>query len=132
MGSILFEDQPGWAQVGAATTNGTSASQTFGITTGTSNCKPDGLIGKAEERNVFAQQNYPALVKEMAMGEGESLGTLASLFGCSQESNVQFGAMVQNNYANIIVDENTSSDEMLISVQHNLRNDSALSNSCNM
>ena len=66
------------------------------------------------------------------MGEGESLDTLASLFGCSQESNVQFGAMVQKNYANIIVDENTSSDEMLISVQHNLRNDSALSNSCNM
>ena len=38
LGSILFGAKPGFVQVFAATTNGTFGSQTFGITTGTSNC----------------------------------------------------------------------------------------------
>src|SRR5690348_10000976 len=37
-GSMLFGKQPGFIQVLAATTNGTFGSQTFGISTGTSNC----------------------------------------------------------------------------------------------
>ncbi len=38
LGSMIFGDSPGFVQVLAATTNGCSGSQTFGITTGTSNC----------------------------------------------------------------------------------------------
>ena len=37
-GSMIFGNQAGFMQVFAATTNGTSGSQTFGITTGTLNC----------------------------------------------------------------------------------------------
>src|SRR5580658_9609667 len=38
LGSIVFGNKAGIVQIFAATTNGTFATQTFGITTGTSNC----------------------------------------------------------------------------------------------
>src|SRR6186713_935077 len=40
LGSMIFEPDSGFTQVFAATTNGTSGNQTFGITSGTSNCDP--------------------------------------------------------------------------------------------
>ena len=38
LGSLIFDADSGWTQIFAATTNGTSGNQTFGITSGTSNC----------------------------------------------------------------------------------------------
>ena len=46
LGSFVFGDNNSWwAQTLGATTNGTSGSQTFGITTGTSNCDASALFG---------------------------------------------------------------------------------------
>lgn len=75
LGSLAFGNQQGGIQVLASTTNGTFGTQTFGITTGTSNCNPAGLVKLEKEREEFAKDNYSTLVKEMAMGEGENLDT---------------------------------------------------------
>ena len=40
LGSLVFGNQKGIVQIFAATTNGLFGSQTFGITTGTSNVEP--------------------------------------------------------------------------------------------
>ena len=40
----------------------------------------------SKEREVFAQENYTSLVKEMAQGKGENLYTLASLYQCPAAS----------------------------------------------
>lgn len=69
LGSMVIGSKPGMEQVFAATTNGTSGSQTFGITSGTSNCGDHGLVNLSKEREVFAQENYTSLVKEMAQGK---------------------------------------------------------------
>jgi len=105
-------------------------SQTFGITTGTSNCSPEGLVRLDKEREIFAQKNYSSLVKEMAVGEGENLETLAGLFGCSQDTRNEFGSLVQDNFGSIVKSDTTSSNEMLIHLQSQLVSHSTLSKSC--
>jgi len=130
LGSMLFGNEQGAVQILASTTNGTFGSQTFGITTGTSNCNPAGLVKLDKEREVFAQQNYPSLVKEMAMGEGESLNTLAGLYGCDQATNAHFGALVQDNFSSIVKSDSTSSTDMLSSLKSHMAQDAVLSKSC--
>ena len=129
LGSIVFGNEPGAVQVLAATLNATGV-QTFGITTGTSNCNPAGLVQLDKELEVFAEQNYSMLVKEMAMGEGENLDTLAGLYGCSQDSHGAFGSLVQENFANIVKSDSTTSQEMLSSLNSELAGHAVLSQSC--
>ncbi len=130
LGSIVFGNEPGAVQVLSSTTNSTLGNQTFGITTGTSNCNPAGLVKLDKEREVFAEQNYSTLVKEMAMGEGENLDTLAGLYGCSQDSHSAFGSMVQDNFANIVKSDTSTSQEMLSILNSELSGHAVLSQSC--
>ena len=67
---MFVGSKPGSEQILSSTTNGTFGSQTLGITFGTSNCGDNGLINLSKEREVFAQENYTSLVKEMAQGKG--------------------------------------------------------------
>jgi len=129
LGSIVFGNEQGGVQVLAATLNGTGI-QTFGITTGTSNCNPAGLVKLEKEREEFAEKNYSTLVKEMAMGEGENLDTLASLYGCSQESHADFGSLVQENFSTIVKNNSTTSQEMLSSLKSEMSGHTVLSKSC--
>ena len=130
LGSIVFGNEQGAVQVLSATTNGTLGNQTFGITTGTSNCNPAGLVKLEKEREEFAQKNYSTLVKEMAMGEGENLDTLAGLYGCSQDTHADFGSLVQENFSTIVKDNSTTSQEMLSSLKSEMSGHAVLSKSC--
>ena len=129
LGSIVFGNEQGAVQVIAATLNGTGV-QTFGITTGTSNCNPAGLVKLEKEREEFAMKNYSTLVKEMAMGEGENLDTLASLYGCSQDSHADFGSLTQENFSHIVKSDSTTSQEMLSSLKSEISGHAVLSKSC--
>lgn len=94
LGSMVFGKEEGPIQVIAATLNGTGV-QTFGITTGTSNCGK-GVFAKAEI-NSFIQSNAVALEGDIARGEGETLSTLNNMLNC----NGQFGETLQQNYKSI-------------------------------
>src|SRR5688572_24436401 len=74
LGSILFGDKPGIIQVLAATTNGTFGTQTFGITTGTSNCED--TAASAQNTKAFVQANREAVAKDIARGSGETIASL--------------------------------------------------------
>ncbi len=130
LGSIIFHNEQGAVQVLAATTNGTSWNQTFGITSGTSNCNIAGLVKAEKEREEFAKKNYSSLVKEMAMGEGENLDTLASLYGCSENSHADFGSMAQENFSDIIKNDSTTYQDMLVSLKSEISGHATLSSSC--
>jgi len=80
LGSIVIGNKPGFMQVLAATTNGTSGSQTFGITSGTSNCADTG--GGAKSAQNFVETNREALAKDIARGQGETIASLSALAGC--------------------------------------------------
>lgn len=95
LGSVVFGAKPGMIQVLAATTNGTFASQTFGITSGTSNCASGGGGGDKAAR-VFIEANREALAKDISRGGGETILNLSSLAGCADEKAV--GATLQRSF----------------------------------
>jgi len=66
-------------QVFAATTNGTSGNQTFGVTSGTSQCDAPSNFVSNERLQEFVHANLDELAKDIAAGSGESLETVAEL-----------------------------------------------------
>lgn len=97
LGSLIFHDKPGFIQVLAATFNGTFASQTFGISSGTSNC---GSSEVSEEVAVeFIETNREAFAKDAARGNGETIDSLAALAGCADVQAV--GAVLQSEFSSI-------------------------------
>src|SRR5690242_3164224 len=101
LGSMAFGEQQGAIQILAATTNGLFGTQTFGISSGTSNCQ--GLSGGAQASKVFIEANREALAKDISRGAGETIGTLTWLNGCSDSRTV--GATLQKQFKAIFPDE---------------------------
>ena len=104
LGSMLFHDKPGIVQVLAATTNGTFGTQTFGITTGTSNCEDTKSSSAAAK--AFIQANREAVSKDIARGSGETISSLSTLAGCSDSNAV--GATLQREFKSIFPNEKVS------------------------
>ncbi len=76
LGSMLLGSEKGFVQVFASTTNGTAGSQTFGISSGTSNCGSGGKTAVA-----FIDANRTTLSSDIAKGHGETLDALAEIYG---------------------------------------------------
>jgi hypothetical protein len=102
------------SQILSATTNGTLGNQTFGITTGTLDCNTTGLVIASRETEVYAQNNFDSIAKEMAVGTGEHLTTLASLMGYDAS---QFASFGKAHYGQIFASENTSATDMLVALK---------------
>lgn len=101
LGSVVLGSEEGFVQIFAATTNGTSGNQTFGITSGTSNCTSAGIAVNDMQQEYFAEANFESLQQEMAQGHGENLSTFAALFG---QDEAQFSSLVRDNYDSITAD----------------------------
>jgi len=113
LGSILFTDSSDvlWKQVLSATSNGLSGNQTFGMTSGTSNCEMSGSLAK----KVFIEANKVSLSNDIARGEGQTLVSLAKLYGCA--NNVEFNQNLQQSYEVIFPSTNVSAGHIDNSVQ---------------
>jgi hypothetical protein len=129
-GSLVYGKKRDGAQLLAAMMDPTGSMHSTAITFGTSNCGADKLSRKQQERETFASINYNSLVKEMAAGEGENLDTLASMYGCSQDSHGDFGTVAQENFSTIVKDENTSTKDLLGSLEMQISGHAVLSKSC--
>ncbi len=121
LGSLVFGNQPGGVQILAATTNGTFASQTFGITTGTSNCGA-GLIAQGTKN--FVEANRESLAKDMSRGQGETIGALTVMAGCSDSH--QVGAALQSNFDKIFPSAQATSDDVAKALLETLKADKTL------
>lgn len=101
LGSIAIEDNSKWAQVGAAFLNGTGM-QTFGISFGTSNCVEDGVTASNREKDAFVEANYSDLRRDVVVGNGTYLSSLASFYGCQGDSVASFGRALQKNQDKVL------------------------------
>jgi hypothetical protein len=111
LGAMIIKDDSSAVLLALqATTNGTSANQTFGITSGTSGCKKTKFVmnERAEE---FVASNMDQLAKEIAMGHGESVDTLAELL--SVEDKEAFASALQSNYNSIYSADDVKMAEVL-------------------
>ena len=80
LGTMVFDGQSGKvSKILAATTNGTSGNQTFGITFGTLGCDGTGTISSSEKLAMFIDGNMDNLARDIAKGEGETLATLSAV-----------------------------------------------------
>lgn len=96
-GSMVMGNQDG--QILAATTNGTSFNQMFGITFGTLNCVGSPTHAKADQIDQFMLVNRIAFTDDVAREEGETLGVVAHLMGCPESAEI--GPLLHKNFANI-------------------------------
>ncbi len=115
LGSLVIKNQNTVVlQVLAATTNGTSGNQTFGITSGTSNCdKPSNFVSN-DKLNKFVSENMDELAMDISAGQGETLTTVAKLMNV--EDTKAFSSKLQANFTNIYTTENVTSANVIDSI----------------
>jgi hypothetical protein len=100
LGAVVFKDEPGKIQIVAATLNHLVSPQTSAITSGTSNCYEE---GSSMATHMYLENNYQALEKEVAQGEGETLAGLMTLLKCDKNQTIQ--AHLKNRYEYIYQDK---------------------------
>lgn len=109
---VVFKNPQSWTDyVLAATTNGTSGNQTFGMTSGTLGCEAaNGPL--AYRVNGFLDNNLEQLAMDSAAGEGESLTALSELIGIEEADSALFKASVKANFDNLFASEESSSADV--------------------
>ncbi|RMG93298.1 MAG: DUF3015 domain-containing protein [Candidatus Dadabacteria bacterium] len=85
----------------AVTTNGTSANQTFGITSGTSECEQPSSFVMNERVREFIHANLDHLARDIAQGDGESLNALADLMEIPSDRRPEVYGTLQSHFDEI-------------------------------
>jgi hypothetical protein len=130
LGSLIFGKQQGPVQILAATTNNTAGNQSFGVSSGTSNCDAKGTDTAKLEQEQFIASNFSGLAKDMAVGQGEQLTVLAGLVGCPAAQQTHFNTVAQQNYEAIFASDATTPVEILTAVKGAVLRDAELSATC--
>lgn len=103
LGSVLFKDKEGLVfNVLAATFNGSSGSQTFGMSTGTLGCE-DAKSARVSAVS-FVEANTVALANDIARGEGETLEAYLTIINKTKANK----AGLKANYSNIFAKGNNA------------------------
>jgi hypothetical protein len=119
LGTLLFQnnaDGKTLLQTFQATTNGIYGNQTFGITTGTSDCQQPKTFVSNEQLNEFMVANMDNLARDISQGRGETLDAFAELLGVPSEQRPEFYRQLQSGFARIF----TSSNVQMASVMDNI------------
>lgn len=118
LGSIVFKDKDGLlSQVCAATFNGLWGNQTFGITTGTSNCAKATAFTSNEKLNKFVFDNMDNLAMDISKGSGEYLSTLAVLMETPVEQRAELYGKLQANFSQIYTTESVTHLDVLNNIE---------------
>lgn len=99
---IIHDDSSAVMLALQATTNSTLGNQTFGVTSGTSGCHKAKFVMN-ERAAEFVASNMDQLSREIAIGQGESVTTLAELLNVQDKA--EFASALQANYNAIYTSE---------------------------
>lgn len=115
LGHLVFKDSGDGLviQVLAATTNTSFGTQTFGITTGTSECDKFGKVAQNENLNRFVSGNMENLAKDIAMGKGETLDTVAEMMNVPASQKAAVYAKLQANFGAIYTSDKVQAGEVV-------------------
>ena len=114
------------AKIMAAFTNGSLGSQTFGISSNTAGCTGEGVIASAERLNMYAGANIDNLQRDIALGQGESLATLAHLIGIENADKPAFYEMTKTHFGDIFPGDDVTAGQMLTSMSQLMASDPVL------
>jgi hypothetical protein len=113
------------SQILAATTNDTFGTQTFGISSGTSNCTEDGTMAANKAVPAYIEANRESLSTDIARGNGETLAGLSHVMGC--DNSQELAGSLQKNYRQIFPTENVPTASVTQTMMKVIKEDSALS-----
>lgn len=122
LGSVLFGKDG--SQIFVATTNGTGT-QSFGISSSTSNC-----VTASEQTAMlknFIEANQQALITDMAKGQGDTLFALSNIYGCNQEV---FASELQQSYQKIVTQDVMEANKMIVNINSLIKENHFLSSNC--
>ncbi len=112
LGSVLFgESENRGGQILSATTNDIYSTNTFAMSSGTSNCTPEANAHAAQmKKNVemFVSANRAALANDVVKSNGETIVTVANIMGC--DDYVYMGTKLQSRYETIFA----SKDDIVV------------------
>jgi hypothetical protein len=118
LGSMIFSGKSGLiSQTLAITTNNIFGSQTFGITTGTSNCSRFSGIVSNDQINKYVADNMDNLAKDIAKGNGEYLNTFAILLQVTELERAGFNARLQSNFSKIFTSDSVTHTQVLTNIE---------------
>lgn len=127
LGTVVMGGQQGPApQVLAVTTNGTSGSQTFGISSGTSGCSQDGVVPTNKISMSYIEGNQSRLARDMAAGQGDTVAGLAKVLQVADADAAVFSSVLKDNYSKIFVRADVTSMDVLTNIKQVLANDATL------
>ena len=114
LGVMLFEGQDGvLSQTLAVTTNGIFMNQLFGITSGTLGCEGADSFVAVERLNIFVAGNMDNLAKEIAMGKGEVLNTLAEMMDIPDSKRDLLFGNLRANFSNIYESDSVTNQQVV-------------------
>lgn len=115
LGSIAWEGQSNglMTQTMAATTNGTFGNQTFGISSGTSNCEQFKTWTYNEKVDTFVADNMDNLARDIARGQGEYVNTLALLMEIPKAKKDAFRSELQAHFSDIYTSDQVTYSEVV-------------------
>jgi len=123
---VVFQDANEWHEhVLAATTNGTSGNQTFGMTSGTLGCETNGPMANGVAS--FMNKNLESIAADTAQGEGETLSALVELIGVDTADQSAFKTEMQANFDAIFVSENATATTSYTALVAMMKNDARFS-----
>ena len=126
-GSKLFDGQSGIApQAMAGITNATAGNQTFGVSTGTSGCTQDGTVRSTWKTAMFIDSNKERLARDMSVGSGEALESLAYLLGVEQADRPAFNRIARDNMHRIFSADNADTEQVVSALRAVLMSDAKL------
>ena len=121
VGTMIFEGHDGLvSQTAAATTNGIFCNGLFAITSGTLGAdKPDEFWAH-EQMNIFIAGNMDNVAKDIAMGEGEAVDTIANIL--KVEDQEAFKVELQQNFTEIYSSNEVTYKDVVASIMDIAKN----------
>ena len=117
-GSKLMAGNQGIApQVLAVTTNDSTGSQTFGISTGTLGCTQDGVVHSNWKTAKFIDSNMNKLARDISVGNGESLDALSSLLSVDSTDKEAFRVALKSNFKSIYTSAEVTAEDVANNLQ---------------
>jgi len=126
-GTKLFDGQSGIFPQGAAgVTNGFLFNQTFGVSFGTSGCTQDGAVKSSWKTAMFIDGNKEQLARDMSVGSGEALDSLAHLLGVEAADRVAFNRAARENMNVIFPSDDVATNRVILGLWDVLSADAQL------
>ncbi|MBL4900125.1 MAG: DUF3015 domain-containing protein [Colwellia sp.] len=126
-GNMLFQGQSGTpSHVLAATTNGSTGNNTFGMTFGSNGCSTKGTLTYGGKELIDVSMIMDEFSEDVARGDGEALTAVAVSLGVAEADRALFKATMHNNFDSIFPSENVTTEHVVSTMFTLMKNNKEL------